>query len=345
MCNIAGYVGERHAAPILIEMIKREEGFAGGFYTGIATLHEGQIHYRKLIGDTDRLVALTDAASLPGTVGFIHSRSKSGGDDRWAHPFVCERNGEVVSAYVANGSTGFFSACRKMADSLADELNADGYVMHSRGERVGGYPTLSDGTCVHMSDLMAQLIRRHMDVGKDSISAMEAAFHEMPGEIVGLLLTLSSPESITWSRINMPMFVGFSAHGAYMASSSLAFPPDAGKEILLPPMSSGRIYADRYTVVPYREDVCSMSRIDDRITSEAYHIISDLLKSDAQPFSVLYKAITHLFGDCACNDSEPLAYHILQALASENRLHIDIVRVAGVMDGVTAPKSLFSLKK
>ncbi len=47
MCNIAGYVGERQAAPVLIEMLKKQEGFAGGFYSGIATIHEGRIYYAK----------------------------------------------------------------------------------------------------------------------------------------------------------------------------------------------------------------------------------------------------------------------------------------------------------
>ena len=31
MCNIAGYVGTKRAAPILLEMMKKEEGFAGGY--------------------------------------------------------------------------------------------------------------------------------------------------------------------------------------------------------------------------------------------------------------------------------------------------------------------------
>ena len=44
MCNIAGYAGKCAAAPILIEMLRKEEGFDGGFYTGIATVHEGKIH-------------------------------------------------------------------------------------------------------------------------------------------------------------------------------------------------------------------------------------------------------------------------------------------------------------
>lgn len=40
MCNIAGYIGEQQAAPILIEMIREQEGLDAGFYTGIATIHE-----------------------------------------------------------------------------------------------------------------------------------------------------------------------------------------------------------------------------------------------------------------------------------------------------------------
>ena len=42
MCNIAGYVGSKQAAPVLLEMLKKQEGFDSGFYTGIATIHEGK---------------------------------------------------------------------------------------------------------------------------------------------------------------------------------------------------------------------------------------------------------------------------------------------------------------
>ena len=75
MCNIAGYIGTKQAAPILIEMIRAQEGLNAGFYTGIATLHEGRIHYRKLVGNLDDLLSKTDAASLPGNIGIIHSRT------------------------------------------------------------------------------------------------------------------------------------------------------------------------------------------------------------------------------------------------------------------------------
>ena len=69
MCNIAGYIGEKRAAPILIEMLRRQEGFDGGVCTGIVTLHEGRLYYRKVVGGVDALLKATDAMSLPGTVG------------------------------------------------------------------------------------------------------------------------------------------------------------------------------------------------------------------------------------------------------------------------------------
>ncbi len=41
----------------------------------VFTLHEGKIHYRKLAGNLDRLLAETDALDLPGNIGIIHSRT------------------------------------------------------------------------------------------------------------------------------------------------------------------------------------------------------------------------------------------------------------------------------
>lgn len=35
VCVIAGYVGSRRAAPVLLEMIERQEGLAGGYYAGL----------------------------------------------------------------------------------------------------------------------------------------------------------------------------------------------------------------------------------------------------------------------------------------------------------------------
>ena len=87
MCNIAGYVGARRAAPILIEMLKRQEFYDGGMATGIATIHEGKLYFRKVLGDVETLLRETDALELPGTIGIIHSRP-GGGYLHFGHPHI-----------------------------------------------------------------------------------------------------------------------------------------------------------------------------------------------------------------------------------------------------------------
>ena len=85
------------------------------------------------------------------------------------------------------------------------------------------YQVFSDGSAVHMSDVMCQLIARCFDEGRGVVDAMDKAFCDMPSEIVGLLLSLAEPNAIAYSRINMPMFVSFCEHGAYLASTPSAF--------------------------------------------------------------------------------------------------------------------------
>ena len=345
MCNIAGYVGSRPAAPILIEMLKKQEGFAGGYYSGIATLHEGKVYYAKCIGDVERLLKTTNARSLPGTVGIIHSRSKAGGDERWAHPFVSEREGSVQSAYVANGAAGMFASRREEAESVAARLESLGYTFPSRTGETNGYISLTNGDCIHMSDLMAQLIQSHVDMGKNTVAAMNDSFAELPGEIVGLLLQAGSEASITWSRINMPMFLSFADHGAYLASSSLAIPNDAREATLLPCLSGGKVFARSYTVVPYSRRICDMKAIDDSILHSAYDTVQRVLqKGGGCTFSDLYKPLKPLFGVCECNDAEPLCYRILEAFFKEGKLSWENKSENGVSDGLTAPKTYFYLK-
>ena len=51
MCNIAGYSGSRQAASILLEMLRKQQPYDGDMSTGVATIHEGKLYYKKLVGD------------------------------------------------------------------------------------------------------------------------------------------------------------------------------------------------------------------------------------------------------------------------------------------------------
>ena len=348
MCNIAGYVGngKKEAAPILLEMLRTQEGFAGGYYSGIATVHEGRIYYAKLTGDVDRLEAQTVAANLPGSVGIIHSRSKSGGGDEWAHPFIGSRGGEAKIAYVANGSIGCFKPRAEEFNGIAQGLLDGGFDLPSR-VRIDAkhYNHLRDGSVAHMSDVMCQLILRHMTDGMAEVDAMEAAFCEMPSEIVGLLLSVGHPDSIFWSRINMPMFVATCPHGQYLSSTPTAMPSDARMPTLLPPASKG-------VVTPLGWRPCAMSappatvapltgEVRAAVRAAVGAILSD---GAAPPLTDLTRAAKACFGTADCLPSTAAVYEALYLLQKQGQLAIETRRVEGVFEDMDAPKAFFSVK-
>ena len=344
MCNIAGYVGEKRAAPILIEMMKKQEGFAGGYYTGIATIHEGKIYHAKLVGDTQMLEDLTEAASLPGTIGILHSRSKSGGGVEWAHPFVDIKNEEPRIAYVANGASGFFTERKLGYSVIAEKLIEEGYTMSSKvleGDNI--YNMLSDGTSVHMSDVMCQYILKNIENGMKVTDAMENAFCSIPSEIVGLVLATDTPDRINYSRINMPMYVGRADHGTYMASTPIAFPEDAREHQLLPPCSSGCVYENGVFSKAYKECPAPVAPITARVRHDAYDKILETLENKDAILKDLCDATQECFDPADIRPRAALVYDILKSLLAEGKIKCEDVRVDGVYDGITAPEMRISL--
>ena len=110
---------------------------------------------------------------------------------------------------------------------------------------------LSNGNKIHYCDVLCQLISQKIHKGYDTTDAIEKTFCEMPAEVVGLLLSLTNPDAITWGRMNFPMHVAFADHGAYLATAPMANPEDAGEPYVLPAFSTGLIYKDKYTVKPF----------------------------------------------------------------------------------------------
>jgi glucosamine 6-phosphate synthetase-like amidotransferase/phosphosugar isomerase protein len=346
MCNIAGYVGtgKKEAAPILLEMMRAQEGYAGGYYTGIATIHEGKLYYAKVTGDVQRLVDETDAASLPGHIGIIHSRSKSGGGDEWAHPFIGSVEGEAKIAYVANGSIGCFKPRAEEFSGIAQKLFDSGYALPSRvmieTER---YSHLRDGSVAHMSDVMCQLILRNMDAGMSESDAMEQAFCEMPSEIVGLLLSTACPDRIFWSRINMPMFVATCSHGQYLSSSPTALPSDARMPTLLPPSSAGAVSVLGWRPRTFQTPPATVAALTNDVRTAVMAAVSEVLSDgEGHALTDLTKAVKPLFAAADCLPSTAAVYEALYVLQKQERLQTEIRRVAGVFEGMDAPKTFFS---
>lgn len=345
MCTIAGYVGTKPAAPLLIEMMRKEEGIDSGYYTGITTIHQGKIHYRKVIGSLDQLLRETDAAELPGTIGIIHSRTPGAFlDGRWAHPHVCVKDGEVTEALVMNGHGGVFKEKTKISNPpIAEELYAQGYEMRSAvdAETFRGGIELQNGICVHSTDAKTQYAGRLIRQGVDTATAAAEAFCALPSEAVSLMLSLSEPEAITWVRMNFPMFVGFADHGAYLATVPLAWPEDAGEPLVLPALSSGLVRKDGYTVKRFPNPPVTVAPITPKVWHAAYEGIQKAMREGVQKgFGATFK---DAFEKADCTQANVVTYAVLSELYRQGRLKMETEYVPAKKEGLLAPKTKYTL--
>ena len=339
MCNIAGYIGRREAAPILIEMMRREEGFAAGYYTGM-TVHDGtRLHTDKVLGDLSHLLAETDCASYRGTIGFIHSRSKSGGGVEWGHPFIT-KGGET--SLIANGSAGCFldDALKQKRCKAALALEGEGYVFGSRSPGVvGDYPALADGTAIHSSDLLCQYAARLTDGGMHPTEALCRTMSDLPCEAVVLMMRAEFTRSIFLTRISYPMHLGIAEDGdLYLATTPIAFPEDVTfREVrMLEPLIGYEVTDGVCRETPYRID---MGREVAPITEEVLaavepYVLAGLAKETA-PVSL--GAIEGYFAAILPKDPipqiEPIAYVIMQRLLQRGVIKVVPTRDKGPFPG------------
>jgi len=193
-----------------------------------------------------------------------------------------------------------------------------------------------------MSDLMAQLIARYVDKGMSPDDAINAAYCEMPGEIVGLLLSPKSPDSIAWSRINMPMFVGFAPHGAYLASTPYAFPDDATDIHLLPAMCGGAVFRDRVTEKPYTKSLCSIAPITDDVYSKAKEALIEHIEDEPRNMITGIDVVKPCFDAADIVPRDALYYQIVYDM--KDRLEFSEVMLDGAFPGLFAPKKFITLK-
>lgn len=89
MCGIVGYVGNRHAAPILRVSTEKLE-YRGYDSCGIATLYENKIFIKKDVGRVGEANKKLNFDALPGKLGIMHVRWATHGVPSKinAHPHV-----------------------------------------------------------------------------------------------------------------------------------------------------------------------------------------------------------------------------------------------------------------
>ncbi|MBE6588955.1 MAG: hypothetical protein E7643_02135 [Ruminococcaceae bacterium] len=340
MCNIAGYIGNKQAAPILIDLLRRQQYYDGGAGTGIATIHNGVLYTAKVVGDVDELLRTTDALNFPGTIGIAHSRP--GGDEvEHMHPFLDDA-GRL--ALVANGIFSTTATPEYMENTrrLMSGYYEKGVHIRSALPPDGtGMFFLPDGKRYHGTESYALRTGEFCERGMPLCKALAETLSERPNAIVAVALRVDEPDTIAIGKLNMPMSVGMIGEETYIATTQFGFPENLVFDTVVQP-PEGVVCAARageLTVTRHHVRNMRMERVTADIFKKAYDLIEAFLrgrKDDPKNLWDLEKMYMtewkHIwqepYSDCIYYKEDALfkpyaelSYNVLFAMQKEGKLH------------------------
>ena len=198
MCGIMGVIGDRPAAPLLLEALRRLE-YRGYDSAGIATLVNGHIERRRAEGKLGNLATVLDRVPLTGSTGIGHTRWATHGapTEGNAHPHGTERVSIVHNGIIENHA------------ELREELEAEGQV----------FSTETD------TETVAQLVDLNLKRGMQPIEAAGAAFRKLEGAYALAMIFAGHPELMIGAQHGAPLAVGFGENEMFLGSDALALAP------------------------------------------------------------------------------------------------------------------------
>jgi glucosamine--fructose-6-phosphate aminotransferase (isomerizing) len=208
MCGIVAYLGERQAAPILLDGLKRLE-YRGYDSAGLVILGENGPQLVKTVGKVRQLVEDTAKNDLEGSVGISHTRWATHGRPSTpnSHPhFDCEKQVYVVH----NGIIENYM-------ELKDELLKHGHKFTSETD----------------TEVLAHLIEEELKKKADLPSAVRKVLKKVTGTYGIAVVSASDPEAIILARLGSPLVVGVGDKEFIGASDATAILPTTRKVIYL----------------------------------------------------------------------------------------------------------------
>ncbi len=250
MCAFIAGDGRRQAAPLLLEAGKRIEGLWSGHYTGIGVRgDDGTLRVRKTTGYSRHWEERFSCAELPGSMGFFHSRTGSGGDARYAHPFLAHDGSAML---VSQGSAGIFKGEEAAIGAIADALLDEGVVFSSADATldIRKYPFTRDGAQVHVSDIVAEYGASNYRRLRDPLAAVRKTATDIREEAVSLFIFRDRPGHVYIANVNQRMCMHFGEDGAMLSSCALAMGDRPVDLVEMPPNTVADVTACGVKIEP-----------------------------------------------------------------------------------------------
>jgi glucosamine--fructose-6-phosphate aminotransferase (isomerizing) len=192
MCGIVGYIGNRRAAPIILEGLKRLE-YRGYDSAGIAVYtDDGRLDVRRAKGKLRNLEDAIRLNPLDGAFGIGHTRWATHGrpTEENAHPHR-DCHGDVV--VVHNGIVENYLALKRL-------LKDEGHVFRTETD----------------TEVIAHLVEKHFHGNLEE--AVRAAVKEITGVFALAVISRSDPGKIVAARNGPPVVIGIGDDEYFVAS-------------------------------------------------------------------------------------------------------------------------------
>jgi glucosamine--fructose-6-phosphate aminotransferase (isomerizing) len=198
MCGIVGIIGNRDAAGVLVDGLKRLE-YRGYDSAGIATLVDGKIERRRAQGKLVNLERLLSEKPLAGRIGIGHTRWATHGvpNEVNAHPHATD-----LVAVVHNGIIENYQ-------ELKNELTAKGHQ----------FATQTD------TEAVVHLIDSYLREGKTPEQAVAASLKRLDGAFALGIVFAGHPDILVAARRGSPLAIGHGDGEMYLGSDALALAP------------------------------------------------------------------------------------------------------------------------
>jgi len=196
MCGIVGYIGNKHAVPILLEGLHRLE-YRGYDSAGIAVIEGGELCRVRMQGKVNSLALQLAERPFESTIGMGHTRWATHGkpSEANAHPHA---NGDATIMVVHNGIIENYQ-------TLREQLSARGYRFSSETD----------------TEVVAHLIED--EYTGDLTQAVKRALRKVTGTYGLVVMHAHHPREMVAARRGSPMVLGVGDNEMLLASDVAAF--------------------------------------------------------------------------------------------------------------------------
>ena len=264
MCGIVGYVGSRHAMPVLLEGLGRLE-YRGYDSAGIALQRKGKFDLFKKAGRLDVLRSALPKRNA-ATCGIGHTRWATHGEpnDLNAHPQI-ESSGAVT--IVHNGII-------ENAGALRDFLSERGHTFVSDTD----------------TEVLAALIADEFSLDTDLTNAIRRAVTRVAGTYGIVVMHKDVPGMMVAARNGSPVVIGVGENEMFVASDIAAIAPFTRQIIYLEDGEIATLTARHHEIQDFQATVTnrptSIIDVDTTLASKGEHEHFTLKEIIEQPDAI-----------------------------------------------------------